>query len=870
MKNYLCTLFLLLVSSLFSVAQTTTPNNCNGAVSGCTTPSFTIQPNNPTTNIVDFTSGTVSNPSSNPNGGNAGCLLTGETSSTFITISIVTSGTLQWSIQGPSAFGCFDWIMWPYNGLSTCAAITGNTQPPVSCNWNGNCNSFTGMAPAGSLPPGANSSNFEAPLNVTAGETYLLCLSNFSSTSQNVNLNFFGTAMVACEPSAPDQTVCLGTSANVTIATPGLINPTFNWLVTTGVSSTTAGTNVSVTPTATTLYQVEVSSAGNASTPPFFDTISFTITVVSPPTPSAGLDQNVCLGQTLTLSGVNSSASNTSSWTRIVPSGMTPPATANFAPNLTSLTPTVTVNQPGVYQFVLSEVNVVCGTVRDTVVVTVSQLNQTASTVNPSCAGSNDGQISINSPSATEFSFDNGLTWQSVSVKSDLTAGTYTVCSRNALGCQKCSVVTLTDPPLVTLALSNDTLICQNGTASLVAQGGNGTAFIYQWSHTANPSGTQTVNSIIDTYYAVIATNELGCSSLSDSILVSVREPISGNLTQNVAICPNYIDSLTAIGNGGIGLPYTFVWSTNENHVGDTSKIIVQPMATTVYSVTITDGCESTPLVLSSEVVVYANPVPLFSVVDNSICEPAVFQLIDLTDPASVVQMAWNISDGQSYVNTNVVFTDTMYQGAYDVQMIVISPDGCIDSLTQPNFITSNPTPIVDFSWTPIPVTIFNTSVLFLNKTTHGDAYSWTFDGALPSSSSVETPRVKYPEGVESDYSVTLIATSPFGCMDSLTETVRVNSEIILYAPNAFTPDGNEFNQTWRVFMEGIDMYSFHLEIFNRWGSMVWESKDIETAWDGTFNGELLQEGTYTWVIHALDQYSDQVYEFKGHVSILR
>lgn len=759
--------------------------------------------------------------------------------------------------------------MWPYNGLSTCAAITGNTQAPVACNWNGNCNSFTGMAAGGSLPPGANASNFEAPINVIAGETYLLCLSNYSSVSQNVNLNFFGTATVACEPSAPDQTICLGTSASVTIATPGLVNPTFNWLVTTGVANTTAGTTT-VTPTVTTTYNVVVQSAGSPTALPFLDTISFTITVVPPPTPNAGVDINVCLGQALSLNGIKSSPLNTSSWTRIVPPGLTPPATANFAPNLTSLTPTVTVNQPGVYRFVLNEVNTICGTVRDTVVVTVSQLTQTTAKIDPSCGGSADGEITLTSALATEYSFDNGLTWQTSPVKTGLTAGSYTVCSRNALGCQKCAVVTLVDPPIVTLALSNDTLVCQNGTANLIAQAGNGTTFTYAWSHTADQGPAQTASPVAATYYSVIATNELGCSSLPDSILVTVRAPISGTLTQNVSICPTYFDSLTVFANGGLGVPYTFTWSTNENAVGDTSKIIVDPMTTTTYTVTITDGCESTPLVLSSNVVVFPVPVPLFSVVDNSICEPAVFELTNLTDPAMTGQLVWNISDGQTYMNADTVLTDTMYQGSYHVQMIVISPDGCIDSITKTNFITSNPTPIVDFLWNPIPVTVFNTDVLFINRTTHGDLYSWTFEGAEPGSSTLTGPRVKYPEGIEADYSVTLIATSPFGCVDSLTRIVKVNSEIILYAPNAFTPDGNEFNQTWNVIMEGIDFTSFHLKIFNRWGEVVWESRDINVGWDGTYNGEILSDGTYIWSIDALDQYSDKKYHFNGHVSIIK
>ncbi|MDD2983296.1 MAG: gliding motility-associated C-terminal domain-containing protein [Crocinitomicaceae bacterium] len=870
MKNYLYTLLVLVFIPLISIGQNTA-NNCNGAVPGCTSPSFGIQPNNPLTNIVDFTAGSLSNPSNNPNPvpGNSGCLLTGETSSTFITISVVTSGTLQWSIQGATAFGCFDWIMWPYNGLSTCAAITGNTQPPVACNWNGNCNSFTGMAPAGSLPAGANGSNFETPLNVVAGETYLLCLSNFSSTSQNVNLNFFGTANVACEPSAPDQTICLGNAATVTIATPGLTNPTFNWLVTTGVANITAGTTT-VTPTVTTTYQVEVGAPATATAPAFIDTISFVITVVTPPAPNAGIDQTVCLGQTITLSGNVSSATNTSSWTKVLPPGLTPPATANFFPNNLFPTPTVVVNQPGVYQFVLNEVNTICGTYRDTVVITVSELTQTVTPTNPSCGGGSDGVISINTPTATEYSFDNGLTWQTGAIKTGLSAGTYIVCSKNALGCQKCTTVTLTDPAVVTLTLSNDTLICQNGTATLIAQAGNGTSFNYTWSHVANQGPSQTASPLVNTYYRVFATNNFGCSSLPDSILVTVRAPISGTLTQNVSICPTYFDSLSAVATGGIGAPYTFTWSTNEISVGSTSKIIVDPITTTTYTVTIKDECESTPLVLTSLVTVYPAPVPMFSVLDNSICEPAVFEMTNLTDPANTGQLFWKISDGQVFFNTNTVLTDTMYQGTYSVQMIVVSPNGCIDSITKTNFLTSHPTPLVDYSWNPIPVTMFNTNVLFLDKSTHADTYDWTFDGAIPPSSTVSNPRVLYPEGVEGVYPVTLIVTSPYGCVDSLSRDLIVNPEILIYAPNVFTPDGNEHNQTWKVFMEGIDISSFHLQIFNRWGNLIWESKDVHTAWDGTYNGEILPDGAYSWTIDALDLFTDQKYNFSGHVTIIK
>ena len=70
--------------------------------------------------------------------------------------------------------------------------------------------------------------------------------------------------------------------------------------------------------------------------------------------------------------------------------------------------------------------------------------------------------------------------------------------------------------------------------------------------------------------------------------------------------------------------------------------------------------------------------------------------------------------------------------------------------------------------------------------------------------------------------------------------------------------------------MDGIDIYSFHAQIYNRWGELIWESRDIEIGWDGTFNGEIMKDGAYIWTIDVLDQYSDKKYNFNGHVSIIR
>lgn len=862
--NILFSLFLVVVA----YAQ---PNDCNEAVPGCTTPSFPIAPNNPATNTIDFTSGSISNPSSNPQGFNSGCLLSGETSSTFISINVISNGTLAWSIIGPNG-GCFDWIMWPMatgSVAQTCVGINGNTLPPVACNWNGTCNGNTGMAPAGQLPPNGSPSSYQTPLNVIAGQSYLLCLSNYSGTSQNVNLNFFGTASVACGVSAIDQTICLGNSANVTIATPGLTAPQFTWLVTNGVSNTSGGTNVTVTPTVTTTYQVEVYQPATATTSIFQDTATFTITVVPPPVPNAGVDDTVCLGQPIYLNGTISSATNTPSW-QYLTTGITPTPTVVFAPNFNSLTPTVTVNQVGLYQFILRENNTICGMVRDTVRVLVSNITQTTTFINPSCDGFADGEIQINSPFADEYSFDNGITWQVDSFAIGFAAGTYPVCSRNSDGCQVCSNVTLTDPPIVTVAVSNDTLICQNGTAVLSASATGGTTYNFHWAHTSNLNAVQSVNPIGDSTYYVYSENENGCISTTDSILVSVRSPLTGTITPDVTICPGYPTTLTADAIGGIGVPYAFNWNSGESGSGPMHSILAGPAVTTLYTVTITDACESTPLVMTTNVIVAPLPVPLIAVDNDKECEPATFVLTNETDPAMVDLVYWEFSDGQIYVNSDTVNTAEFWAGLYDIQLVITSPQGCVDSTTFYNYLTVHAKPDANFNASPNPATIFNTEVMLANYTVNANYYQWYIESGYPSYSELEHLKTSFPEGIAGQYDVMLIATSEFGCIDTAHQIIHVIPEIIFYAPNAFTPDDDEFNQSWGIFIEGIDIYDFELLIFNRWGEVIWESHDPSAKWDGTYGGKFVQNGTYTWVVRTKDIINDGKYEFNGFVNILK
>ena len=594
-----------------------------------------------------------------------------------------------------------------------------------------------------------------------------------------------------------------------------------------------------------------------------------TVVVLPPLVPSAGIDDTVCFGSPINLTGTLTVPTNSKLWTYLT-NGISPTPTVQFSPATNSLNPTVTVNQPGLYSFIFTESSTLCGLARDTVHIFVKQMNITTTTTNTSCQGELDGTILVGGQAATEYSFNNGVTWGNDPLGTGFGAGTYTVCVRDANLCQACTTVTIVDPVAVVLSVSNDTLICQNGSASLSASATGGTSFTYNWELFPTTASTQIGSPLANTYYVVQAYNNIGCPSNVDSILVSVRNPITGTISPDITICPGYPTVLTADALGGIGTPFLFTWSSGQTGNGANNSITANPPQTLTYTVTVTDVCESTPLVMSTVVTLAPLPIPQISVDLDNKCEPAIFTLENETDPTMSDYLFWQISDGQIFVNQGVINTAEIWTGVYDVQLVVTSPFGCIDSTTFYNYLTVHPKPIADFRHSPNPATMFNTEVQLTNYSINGDSYQWFIESGVPSYSELKHLKTMFPDGETGEYLVTLITTSQFGCLDTFTQIVIVLPEVIIYAPNAFTPDGDEHNQSWGINMEGVDVYDFELLIFNRWGETIWESNDITARWDGTYGGKIVQQGTYTWVIRAKDLINDGKYEFNGFINILK
>ena len=229
----------------------------------------------------------------------------------------------------------------------------------------------------------------------------------------------------------------------------------------------------------------------------------------------------------------------------------------------------------------------------------------------------------------------------------------------------------------------------------------------------------------------------------------------------------------------------------------------------------------------------------------------------------------WTIN-GVTFSGATVSYEFTEV-GFYDVKLHVTNQYGCENEITAVDYIEIVDVPYPDFFINPNPTTIFNTEVrLNPSLTGPGYNYEWTMEGGTPSASTEESPRVIYPEGIPNDYLVTLTVTNSLGCAGSIEHYVNILSDVIIYAPNIFTPDGDQFNEGWRVYIDGIDIYDYHCMVFNRWGEIVWESFDATGMWMVTYGSGFAQDGTYVWVVTAKENTSDKKVEFRGTVTIAR
>ncbi len=261
-------------------------------------------------------------------------------------------------------------------------------------------------------------------------------------------------------------------------------------------------------------------------------------------------------------------------------------------------------------------------------------------------------------------------------------------------------------------------------------------------------------------------------------------------------------------------------------------------------------------------------PQVSFTSSDQEGCIPVTVDFSNTTLNVNSIECSWSIGNLAFLTGCNQTFTFTE-AGCYNITLQITSNEGCVGSVTYPNFVCVDDYPVANFSVSPLNLTTINNQARFTNESIGAETHEWQFgDG---NTSNVENPIHTYLSEEEETYQIQLIAYSELGCPDTTYGVIDMREELIFYVPNTFTPDDDQYNPNFQpVFSSGFDPYDFNLLIFNRWGEILFESNNANVGWDGTYGGKIVKDGTYIWKIEFKTKYTDERQIHRGHVNILR
>jgi gliding motility-associated-like protein len=446
-------------------------------------------------------------------------------------------------------------------------------------------------------------------------------------------------------------------------------------------------------------------------------------------------------------------------------------------------------------------------------------------------------------------------------------AGTY-VAILNGLdntGCQSLDYVNVTvNPPVQVIIAAVDTICSGANFIQNITSSPAGATFSYTPSANpnltgANPGAGGSINQIINntsnsaqniTYVVNASLN--GCQD-SDSCVLTVTPLVEPNFNAMGPYCLGLIPA-----------PMLPASSTNAiQGVWNPLAVNTQQLGSFNYIFNPTPGqCADSA---SLTVQISDNPGVSFNA-DNLLgCSPLQGTLT--TAAVNGATYLWQIN-GQQVGNTASISYNLPNVGCYDVELQV-DISGCAASALLSDYLCVEGTPVVGFSFVPGEFTSPSELVSFNNGTQGASSYVWQYGDGNSSNQPEGTHTYTNTTG---GYFVTLIASSPSGCTDSLTQFIGYQEPLIYYVPNTFTPDQDQFNQQWKpIFTSGFDPYDYHLRIFNRWGELIWESFNDETGWDGVYGTDFqAQEGIYTWEITFATKTKNEKQQLTGTLNLLR
>lgn len=363
---------------------------------------------------------------------------------------------------------------------------------------------------------------------------------------------------------------------------------------------------------------------------------------------------------------------------------------------------------------------------------------------------------------------------------------------------------------------ASDTILCQGTGTALLTPANTGGTF----------SGTGVDNTTLLFTPTTLGINEVkyvltqnGCADSTTKKIRVLTKPDASFTVTDTTLCINAgAVTLIPINAGGV-FSGTGV---SGNQFNPTTKGVF------VVSYVLSNGtCQDS---VTHSIRVDSLPDADFTVSDTVVCLDA--NAVILTPKVAGGNFNGELVSGTRFTPSKVGVFAVSYK---------LSNGGCTDSVVK--YIRVAAKPSASFTFLP-QKTMVNDTVKF-TSTSSADvtSYLWRFDDG--NTSTLQNPTHIYTK--ELTYLAWLIVGNGDGCLDSISNPIKVEADESIFVPNVFTPNNDSVNDRFVISHMGIN--NFTLNIYNRWGTHIFETNDPDITWDGKFLGEFCVEGVYVYLI---------------------
>lgn len=427
----------------------------------------------------------------------------------------------------------------------------------------------------------------------------------------------------------------------------------------------------------------------------------------------------------------------------------------------------------------------------------------------------------------------------------NLCAGVYTLNVTDDLGCIGVAIDSVSQPGILQANITSTNIVCAGACdGATVANPIGGTApFTYNW--TPVNLAQDSITNLCAGNYTVTITDDNNCSVQDVAVIIEPNAILTTSAITPTSCSANCDGAATLTTNGGVG-PYAFQWNGNTAN-GQTNTQSGLCFGLNTILITDNSGCSiidsiyvgATDTILANAgndtTICLGNNVNLTGIAGGNFANVEWFELVTMT----------SLGTGNT-INVNPTLVGTTCYIYQVTGNCVVSDTVCV---------TTDALPLVDAG---TDVTIIEGTSTTLNAT-GGGSYLWTPTSTL-SDSTIFNP-VATPDSTTTYY---VTVTSTGGC--TATDSVIVIVLPTVEFPNGITPNGDGQNDVWII--DFIEQYPNNVvEIYNRWGELLFHADGYLQDWDGTYNGKNLPIGTYYYIIDLGDE---KVKPFTGPITILR